>query len=374
MRTILYIIQKEFIQVFRNKSMLPIIFVVPIVQLIILVNAATLEMKQINMCVVDKDLSSTSRQMVAKFKGSPFYKIRETTFSYNEAESLLKKDKVDIILHIPENFERSLVRDGSAKVQVVVNAINGTVAGISNVYTSQIIAAYNKGVATEWNNINPQSKNNPSTIESTSSFWYNPELDYKSFMVPGILVILVTVTGMFLSAMNLVREKELGTIEQINVTPIKKYQFIIGKLVPFLIIALVELAFGLSVGKLLFDIPIVGNLALLFLVATAYLLVVLGLGLFLSTLTETQQQAMFVAYFFMIVFVMMSGLFTAAENMPEWAQKLNIINPIAYFMRAIRMILLKGSEFKDVLNEIVGLTIYAIITLSLAVRRYRKVA
>jgi ABC-2 type transport system permease protein len=374
MRTILYIIQKEFIQVFRNKSMLPIIFVIPIVQLIILVNAATLEMKQINMCVVDNDLSSTSRQMAAKFKGSSFYTIQGATFSYSEAESLLKKDKVDVILRIPVNFERDMVRSGSARVQVIVNAINGTAAGITNAYTTQIISGFNMGIIPEWSSIGTAGTVIPKTIETTSSFWYNPELDYKSFMVPAVLVLLVTIIGMFLSAMNLVREKELGTIEQINVTPIKRYQFIIGKLVPFLILALVELAFGLTVGKLLFDIPIVGNLGLLFFVAAIYLLVVLGLGLFLSTMTDTQQQAMFVAYFFIIVFVMMSGVFTPVENMPEWAQKLNLINPIAYFMKTIRMILLKGSGFMDILNEIGAMSIYAVISLTLAVKRYRKVA
>lgn len=374
MRIILYIIQKEFIQVFRNKSMLPIIFVIPIVQLIILVNAATLEMKQINMCVVDNDLSSTSRQMVAKFKGSPFFTIQGSTFSYYEAERLLKKDKADVILRIPTNFERDMVRDGSARVQVVVNAINGTAAGIINAYTSQIIAGFNQGVKAEWTSIHPSGTMTFQRIETTTSFWYNPELNYKSFMVPAVLVLLVTITGMFLSAMNLVREKELGTIEQINVTPIKKYQFIAGKLIPFLIIALAELAFGLTVGKLLFNIPIVGNLGLLFLVATIYLLVILGLGLFLSTITQTQQQAMFVAYFFIIVFVMMSGVFTSVENMPDWAQYLNLINPIAYFMKTVRMILLKGSELKDILNELGAMSIYAVLSLALAVNRYRKIA
>lgn len=374
MRTIFYIIQKEFIQIFRNRTMLPIIFIVPIVQLIVLVNAATLEMKQINMCVVDKDLSSTSRQMISKFQGSPFYHIKGAVFSFKEAESMLKKDEVDIILNIPQNFERTLVREGKSKIQIIVNAINGTAAGISNVYTTQILTGFNREIIQEWSTLLPSGTVAPKTIQTTTSFWYNPELNYKSFMVPAVLVLLVTIIGMFLSSMNLVREKELGTIEQINVTPIKKYQFIVGKLVPFLILALLELSFGLTVGKLLFNIPIVGNVAVLFLTAIVYLLVVLGLGLFLSTIAETQQQAMFVTYFFMIVFMMMSGVFTAVENMPDWAQKFNLINPIAYFMRAVRMILLKGSGIKDIAFELSALGIYAVLTLTLAVNRYKKVA
>jgi ABC-2 type transport system permease protein len=374
MRTILYIIQKEFIQIKRNRTMLPIIFLVPLIQLIILVNAATQEMKHINMYVVDKDLSSTSRQMINKFKASPFFLIKESSFSFEEGLSQLKKDKVDVILQIPSGFEKDLVRDNKVKIQVIINAINGSAGGVENAYISTILSDFNKSVVAEWIGIPSRGVSQLPSISVTSSFWYNPQLNYKTFMVPGVLVILVTLIGMFLSALNLVREKELGTIEQINVTPIKKYQFIAGKLIPFLIIALFELAFGLTAGKFLFNIPMLGSLWLLFAVATLYLLTILGLGLFISTVTDTQQQTMFVAYFFMIVFVMMSGIFTPVESMPVWGQKINYINPIAYFMRVIRMILLKGSGVHDILKEIISLAVYACIILSLAVWRYRKVA
>jgi ABC-2 type transport system permease protein len=172
--------------------------------------------------------------------------------------------------------------------------------------------------------------------------------------------------------MNLVREKEIGTIEQINVTPIHKYQFIIGKLIPFWIIALFELAFGLSLGKLLFDIPIVGNIFLVFGFASIYLLAVLGIGLFISTITDNQLQSMFLSFFFMLVFILMSGLFTSVESMPDWAQMVDRVNPIYYFIRVMRMILLKGSTFKDIIQEFVSITIYAATILSLAIWRYRK--
>jgi len=373
MRTILYIIQKEFTQIRRNRTMLPVIFIVPLVQLIILVNAATLEMKRINLYVVDKDLSSTSRQMVNKFKASPFFVIKKSSFQLEDAESELKKDHVDVIIHIPSNFERNLVRENRAKIQVIINAINGAAGGIENAYIANIVSGFNKAVITDWIGVPSRGTIAAPSISISSSFWYNPQLNYKTFMVPAVLVLLVTIIGMFLSALNLVREKELGTIEQINVTPIKKYQFIAGKLIPFWIIALFELGFGLSVGKLLFDIPIVGNIPLLFAVAGIYLLVVLGIGLFISTVTDTQQQTMFVSFFFMIVFVMMSGTFTPVESMPDWAQILNHINPVSYFMRVIRMILLKGSGFKDILKEIIALSVYAWIILTLAVWRYRKV-
>jgi ABC-2 type transport system permease protein len=374
MRTILFLLQKEFIQIKRNKSMLPIIFVVPLVQLIILVNAATLELKHINMYVVDKEMSTTSRQLINKFEGSPFFVVENASFSLDDALNELKRDKVDVILHIPKGFERDLVRENKAKIQVIINSINGTIGGIANAYVNNIVSDYNKRIVADWTGVTPKGISALTSISVTSSFWYNPQLNYKTFMVPAVLVFLVTIIGMFLSALNLVREKELGTIEQINVTPIRKYQFIAGKLIPFWIIALFELGFGLAVGKLLFDIPIVGSIGLVYGVAAVYLLVVLGIGLFISTLVDTQQQAMFVSFFFMLVFIMMSGVFTSAECMPEWAQKMNYINPVYYFIRVIRMILLKGSNFHDIKNELMILSVYAWAVLSLAVWRYRKVA
>ena len=352
--------------------MLPLIFILPIVQLLVLVYAASLEMKNINMFIVDQDMSSISRKLISKFNGSPFFNLNNSSFSLKEAEKSLLSNKADIILYIPNDFEKKLVRENKSKIQLLINAINGTKAGLSYAYATSIISDYNQDVVADYVNIPTVS--NPSNINVVYSYWYNPELNYKIYMLPGILVILVTIIGMFLSSLNLVREKEMGTIEQINVTPIKKYQFIIGKLVPFWCIALFELGFGLTIGKILFHIPMVGNLFLLFGFASVYLLVVLGLGLLISTYANTQQQVMFITFFFLILFILMSGIFTPTESMPQWAQYINIINPFYYFMRVIRMVLLKGSGFMDILREFISLAIYAIVVLSLAVRRYRKVA
>ncbi|NOQ26161.1 MAG: ABC transporter permease [Bacteroidales bacterium] len=372
MKKILYILQKEFIQVFRNKTMLPLIFGMPILQLLVLVNAATLEMKSIDMYVVDKDLSSLSHKLINKFEGSPFYHVSGVSFSIDEANEAIEKNQADFIMHIPYGFERSLMRENSTQVQLLIDGINGTAASLINAYSSSVINSFNRNIIVDLTKM-PQIKElNPIAVET--SYWYNPELNYKIYMLPGILVILVTVISMFLAAMNIVREKEIGTIEQLNVTPIKKFEFIIGKLVPFLIIALFEMAFGLLIGKLLFDVPMVGSLGLLFGFTVVYLLVVLGIGLFISTISSTQQQVMFISFFFMLVFILMSGIFTPTESMPLWAQKVNIINPFYYFMRVIRMILLKGSGFWDISREFFSLLIYAIIILSLAVWRHRKVA
>jgi ABC-2 type transport system permease protein len=371
MKTIIFIIQKEFIQIFRNRMMLPIIFVVPIIQLLILVHAATFEMKNIKVSVIDLDMSGSSRKLVSKFQGSPFFIVQHASFSDKEAQTEMKKGNVDMILHIPYGFERMLVKENTAKVQVVVNAINGASAGLINAYTTMIILDFNRELLIDW--IGPDNLALSQNITVTSSYWYNPKLNYKTYMVPGILSLLVTIISFLLSGMNIVREKEIGTIEQINVTPIRKIQFIAGKVLPFWIIALFELAFGLTVGKLLFGIPIIGSLWLIFLSAGVYIFVILGFGLLISTMTNTQQQAMLVSFFFMVIFILMSGLFTSIESMPVWAQKLDRINPIAYFIRIMRMVMLKGSGFHDIRESFFSLVVYMLSIISFAVWRYRKV-
>lgn len=371
MRTIFFLLRKEFTQIRRNRSMLPIIFVVPVIQLLILVNAANLEMENIKLCVNDNDMSSASQGLVNSFASSPFFRITSDAFSEKETFSKIESGTADMAMVIPYGFERKLVREGSAEVQLLINAINGTTAGIGNAYAAQIISRYNRELQIEWKGVQA-SAIKIAGINTIPSFWYNPDLNYKVYMVPAILVILVTIMGMLLAAMNIVREKEMGTIEQINVTPISKLQFVIGKLLPFWIIALFMMSFGLFIGKIIFDIPIAGSLWLLFIVASVYLLVVQGFGLLMSNSAKTQQQALFIAYFFMIVFIMMSGIFTPVESMPDWAQKINYLNPVAYFMKLIRMILIKGSGFYDIYKDLMILLFYGIVMISLAVWRYKK--
>ena len=350
--------------------MLPIIFAVPFIQLVILVHAATYEMKNIDMYVVDNDLSSTSRGLISKFDASPFFNLKELGFSVKKAEEALLTDDADVVLVINSGTEKALVRENKAKIQLLVNAINGTVAGISNYYALSILAGYNKDIIVDWYGVG--ESNIIKQVKIDYSFWYNPELNYKTFMVPGILVLLVTIIGLFLSGMNLVREKEIGTIEQINVTPIYKCQFIIGKLIPFWVIGLFELAFGLLLGKLLFNIPMMGSLFLVFAFAAVYLIAILGIGLFISTITNNQLQSMFFSFFFMIVFILMSGLFTSVESMPDWAQAIDRINPVYYFIKVMRMVLLKGSTFSNIIPEFIAISTYAVIIIGLSVWRYRK--
>ena len=370
MKTIFTLVQKELIQIFRNKTMLPIIFALPVIQLIVLVYAANLNMKDINMAIVDKDKSSVSVKLADKFSASPFFNIYILS-NEQEAKNALSSNKTDVVMFVPEGFERVLHKENKANIQFLFDAVNASKAGITQGYCYRIISDFNQGIIISEKAFNKDMAQFK-TINISHRFRFNPELDYKIYMSAGILVILVTIISLFLSALNLVREKEIGTIEQINVTPIKKYQFILGKLIPFLIIALFEMAFGLTIARYLFNLPMLGSLPLLFLVTAVYLTASLSLGLLMSIFSDTQQQVMFLAFFFLLIFIMMSGIFTSTGSMPWWAQYLNKLNPVYYFMRIVRMILLKGSEFADIKNDFIALIIYSISAGSLAVFTYRK--
>lgn len=371
MKTILFIIQKEFKQIFRDKSMLQLIFILPILQLLILSNAATFDVKNIAITFVDNDQSRDSRDLINAFKASTYFKVTEPHFSEKEAVEEMQKGKTDIIVNIPVHFNRDLQKDQKASISVSINAIDAATAGVENVYVTQILNTYNQNIQIQSKYFS-ENKEVAQNIMVIPSFWYNNTLNYKTFMVPGILVLLVTMLTLFLSSMNIVREKELGTLEQINVTPIKKYQFIIGKLFPFWALGLVILTVGLVIAKVVFDVPMLGNILLVYGFTSVYLLLILGFGLYISNHTETQQQAMFIAWFFMVIFILMSGLFTPIESMPKWAQKLTLLNPIRYFVEFIRMVLLKGSGFSDVVNNLLIVTGFAVFVNGMAVWSYKK--
>lgn len=371
MRPIRFLLQKEFLQIFRNRAMLPIIFVMPLVQLLVLANAATFEVRDTRLHLVDEDRSAASRLVAEHLEASGLFSIAGRSTSPRLAQEDLLRRRVSMIVHVPPGFERDLTARGPARVQLVLNAEDGASAGVVQSYAVSILAGAARALqdATA-----PASSGAAPAIEVRPIFWYNPGLHYEAYMVPGILVVLVTMIGGFLSAMNIVREKETGTIEQLNVTPLRKHHFIVGKLLPFWIIALVELAFGLGLAWLVFDIPMRGSLLLVFGSAAVYLLVVLGIGLWISTFTETQQQAMFLSWFVIVVFILLSGLFTPIESMPLWAQRLTLVNPIAHFIEIMRAVLVRGAGLKAVQVPLLALTLYALAVLTLAVRQYRKVS
>ena len=246
MRTLKFILRKEFRQIFRDPSILRII-IMPVIQLLILPWAADFEIKNIKLAVVDHDHSEYSRQLINNVTASGYFILTDYSSSYEHSLEQIEKDKADLVLQIPDHFEKDLVKEDESRLFMAINAINGTKANLGAAYLRNIIQDYNKQVRTEW--IQFPRFSAETQIEVTSSNWYNPLMNYKYFMVPGILVILLTMVGTNLAAINIVKEKEIGTIEQINVTPIKKYHFVLGKLIPFWIMGLVVLTIGLTIAR-----------------------------------------------------------------------------------------------------------------------------
>lgn len=369
MRILKYLLQKEFLQIFRNKAMLPIIFVLPVIQLVLLTFSADFELKNINYVYVDNDHSQASEKLMAQFDASKYFRNVGAVVDFKSGMEELDRNNATLMVRIPTGFAKKLQKEKEARIMLDVNSIDGQAATLSYSYANGIILEFNNTIVQEWNGLSDVPV---FPIKVESRYWFNEEMEYKNLMVPGILALLITMVGMFLSAMNIVREKEIGTIEQINVTPINKIYFLIGKLLPFWVIALFELGFGLLIGKVVFDVPINGSLSLLYAYSSIYMLVILGIGLWISTLTDTQQQAMFLSWFFIVIFILMSGLFTPIENMPDWAQKLTWANPIAFYIKVIRAVLLKGSTFADIKMDFAIMAVFASVVLTLATLSYKK--
>ena len=370
MRTLRFLLQKEFRQIFRDPGILRLIFVMPLIQLLVLPWAADYEIKNIKLAVIDHDHSSYSRNLVNKVTSSGYFRLTAYTGSYSGSMQQIEHDQADIILEIPASFEKDLVKEDESKLFMAVNAINGVKAGLGSVYLRSIIQDFNREVRTEWiqfPRFSPETQ-----VEVTSSNWFNPLMNYKVFMVPGMLVLLLTMVGSNLTAINIVKEKEIGTIEQINVTPVRKFHFILGKLIPFWVLGLIVFTVGFTVARVFYNIRPVGSIVTIYLFAAVYLFAVLGLGLLISTYAHTQQQAMLISFFLMMIFVLMSGLYTSIDSMPEWAKAITRANPVSYFIRVMRMVVLKGSGLADIRHELLTIAGFAVVLNGWAVLNYHK--
>jgi ABC-2 type transport system permease protein len=369
-RTLRFLLQKEFRQIFRDPAIIRIIFMMPALQLIILPLAADYEVKNIQVSVIDHDHSDYSRKLTNKITSSGYFKLSQYTGSYTAALNNIEKDKSDLILEVPAKFEKDLIKENETELFVAVNAINGVKANLGAAYLQGIIRDYNSDVRLKW--IQMPRFSPELNIEVASSNWFNPHMNYQLFMVPGILVVLVTMVGSFLASLNIVREKEIGTIEQINVTPVKKYQFIIGKLIPFWLLGLMIMTIGFVIARIVYGIIPLGSFLTIYTFAGIYLLAVLGLGLLISTYTSTQQQAMLLSFFMMMVFILLSGLYTSIDSMPEWAKWITRFNPVTYFIEVMRMVVLKGSGITDIRNHIFIVLGFAVFLNSWAIINYKK--
>jgi ABC-2 type transport system permease protein len=378
MRRVLILAWTEVLHVVRDKATLVQVLLIPFVQLLILTNAATFEIRDTPLYVVDQDHTSSSRGLVTRFASSGDFRIAGASPSVDLANERLLAGDVTMVLTIPHDFERDLVRTRAATVQLVVDGEKGMAAGIVQFYASRILTRYAQELASSFGvgavvggDAAPPRRGSPD-IEVRTRAWYNPTLDYRHYMVPGILVALVTLIGTLLTAQNIAREKELGTLEQLNVTPITRGEFIAGKLIPFWFLGMFELAAGLALGRLVFGVPVLGSPVLLMAVSAVYLVAALGVGLWISTIVETQQQAMFVTFFIMMVYLLMSGLFTPIDSMPHWVQLVAELNPVRHFVAISRAVLVKGATFREIQQPFAILAAFAAVVFTLAVRQYSK--
>ena len=371
MRILRYILQKEFRQLFRDKAILAMMFVMPTVQLIVIPLAMNFDVKNINISLVDLDHSSFSQKLISKVGASGYFRYVNISPSYKEGLKSIEAGAADLIMEIPPAFERNLVREGSQKIYISVDAINGTKASLGTGYLTRIVSDFNQYIRLNIKG-NTTATPTPPVIDITYSYWFNPLGEYKYYIVPGVLVLLLTLIGGFISALNIVKEKEAGTIEQINVTPIKKWQFILGKLIPFWIMGMIVFTLGLLVTRFVYGIVPQGSMGLLYLFASVYLVALLGFGLLISTYSENQLQAMFVAFFFMMIFMLMSGLFTSIESMPAWARTIANLTPITHFIKVIRMIMLNGSGLADIKIELFYEFLFAVVLNGWAIWNYKK--
>ena len=371
MRRIFYLVQKEFRQVFRDKSMIAILFVAPFIQLVILGNAVTSDVKHVTMMISDQDRSSMSREFVGAFGNTEHFDVVGYEPDYRRLATAIDRGKAKVALVIPEHFQRDVVRGERPAVQLLVDGIDGNSAGVALSYITRIAAQYQSRLVIAEPALG-RSLRSDRIISAEPRYWFNPELKSKVYVVPGIVALLLLIITVFLTSMGIVREKEIGTLEQLIVTPIRSTQLILGKVIPFSILGMIEISIAMGLVYVMFGIGVEGSLLLLFAESAIFILTTLGVGILISTISETQQQALFVAWFFMIFAILLSGFFIPIANMPDSIQALTYLNPMRYFMVILREIYLKGTPLRHLLPETLAMIGFGVTVFGAAVWRYRS--
>jgi ABC-2 type transport system permease protein len=367
-----YVMWKELLELRQDPRLFALIFVAPIVQLTMLGYAASTDVRDVPIVVVDQDRSARSRELIARFGASPYFTVVGTANNLNDVDPWLERGGAWLALAIPGDYHDTLSNGRPATVQVLADGTDSNSAGVALGYAANLVAAYNQELAgrqaTAMGRTLP-----PRPIEARIRVWFNPELESRDFMVPGIVALLLLLITTTLSSMGIVREKELGTLEQLNVTPVTRWQLIVGKLLPYGLIGLIDVVVVSMAAVLWFEIPLLGSPWLLFGTSAIYLLTTLGLGLFISTISDTQQQAMMTAaFFFLTPMLYLSGFIFPIENMPAVIQPITYLIPLRYFIVIVRGIFLKGVGVAVLWPQILALLTWGLVIVGLAVARSRK--
>ena len=364
-----YLIVKEFKQTFRDKFLPRLLVIFPILMMLVFPWAANLEIKNINLAVVDNSHGSYSRRLVEKATASGYFQMVDVAGSYEQAMEGVKQGTTDAILEIPSSFDQDLIKENRANVLISSNTVNGTKGALGGSYLSAIVADFNKEILSERGMLAPKTA---PKIEVVVQNRFNPHMDYKVFMVPALMVMVLTMLCGFLPALNIVSEKEKGTIEQMNVTPVHKFTFILAKLIPYWIMGFLVLSICFGLARLVYGLIPVGSLFTIYLYSVLYILTVSGLGLIISNYAGTMQQAMFLMFFTVMILILMSGLFTPVSAMPGWARTLSALNPLTYFIQVTRLVYLKGSSIGQLLPQGFALACFVVFFNGLAILSYKK--
>ncbi|MCK4574015.1 MAG: ABC transporter permease [candidate division Zixibacteria bacterium] len=355
------LVKKEFIQVFRDKLMVWIIFALPIIQLLLLGYVANLEVKDISLDVYDFDQTQLSRDFVRSTEAGKYFTPTTPEHSVLDLDLSFREGSREMALVIPEDFSEKLTTNEPVTVGLIADGTDANSASLGSGYMAQIARKFSQDI---------YGLERP--LKVRNRVLYNPEAESVHYMIPAIVATLLTIVTVLLTSMAIVREKETGTLEQILVTPISKGTFLAGKVIPFAVLGMIELTLALAFGVLWFKVPFVGSALLLLGLSALYLLTTLGIGLFFSTVTSTQQQAMFFAWFFLIFALLTSGFFTPIANMPQWTQYITYLNPMRYFMEITRGIMMKGAGFVDLLPQTISLIIIGVVVFGFSSIRFSK--
>lgn len=362
-----HIIRKEFIQTFRDKRMILPLFVAPVLQLILFGFAATTDVKNISLSILDYDKSRESRALMSNFLHTEAFRINHSTGSIEEIDDLIQRGDIKVAVVIPSNFEKDLKTGRNTSIQIILDGSDANSATIVLSYIAQLLNSHSEKIVTE-----VLGRNVSGLLKPQVRIWYNPDLKSSIYMVPGVICLILLLTTLLLTAMAITKEREMGTLETLVVSPIKPWELILGKTAPFVLIGLVDIVLILLAGRIIFGLPIRGSILFLLGVSLLFIVTTLSIGLFVSTISRTQGQAMTSVLFFLMPAMLLSGIFTPLESMPRVIQYLTLLNPLRYFGRAVRGILLKGNGPEVLWPEILALFLFGLVTLGVSSLRFRK--